>query len=100
MINIESFDSNLLTIGKKSYKNIDIHYIEYITMKNLDYVNIHGVNPLYLIFDKLDRYIEKSNGNKYLIFAPTNENKEILTKYRELWNKIKNLIEKNKWQPR
>ena len=100
MINIESFDSNLLTIGKKSYKNIDIHYIEYITMKNLDYVNIHGVNPLYLIFDKLDRYIEESNGNKYLIFAPTNENKEILTKYRELWNKIKNLIEKNKWQPR
>ena len=69
-------------------------------MKNLDYINIHGVNPLYLIFDKLDKYIRESNGNKYLIFTPTNENKEILTKYRELWDKIKNLIEKNKWQPR
>ena len=36
----------------------------------------------------------ESCGNKYLIFAPTNTNKEILTKYTELWDKIKNLIEK------
>ena len=27
MINIKSFDSNLLKIGKKSYKTIDIYYI-------------------------------------------------------------------------
>ena len=27
MINIEVFDSNLLKIDKKSYKNIDIYYI-------------------------------------------------------------------------
>ena len=27
MINIEDFDPNLLKIGKKSYKNIDIYYI-------------------------------------------------------------------------
>ena len=26
--NIKNFDSNLLKIGKKSYKNIDIYYIE------------------------------------------------------------------------
>ena len=42
----------------------------------------------------IDRYIEK-NGNKYLTFASTNKNKEVLTKYTEIWDKIKNLIECN-----
>ena len=27
MINIEDFDSNLVKIDKKSYKNVDIYYI-------------------------------------------------------------------------
>ena len=94
MINIKNFDSNLLKIGKKLYKNIDIYYIGYITMKDLDDVNIHSVNSFYLYFDKVDGYIEKSNGNRYLVFASADENKEILTKYTELWNEIKNLIEK------
>ena len=39
MINIKNFDSNLLKIGKKSYKNIDTDYIGYIT--NFDYVKIN-----------------------------------------------------------
>ena len=34
MINIEDFDSNLLKIDKTSYKNIDIYYIGYITIKS------------------------------------------------------------------
>ena len=38
MINIEDFDPNLLKIDKKSYKNIDIFYTRYITMKDSDYV--------------------------------------------------------------
>ena len=33
MINIEDFDSSLLKIDKKSYKNIDIYCIGYIVMK-------------------------------------------------------------------
>ena len=33
MINIKYFVSNLLKIDKKSYKNIDIYYIGYITIK-------------------------------------------------------------------
>ena len=71
-------------MGKKGYKNIDIYCIGYITVKNLDYVNIHSVNLLYLLFDKVDGYTEESNGDKYLILAPTNNNKEILTKYTTL----------------
>ena len=33
IININDFDSNLLKIDKNSYKNIDIYYTGYITMK-------------------------------------------------------------------
>ena len=32
MINIKDFDPNLLKIDKKSYENIDIYYIGYITV--------------------------------------------------------------------
>ena len=35
IISIEKFDSNLLKLGKKSYKNIDIYYIGYIAIKEI-----------------------------------------------------------------
>ena len=44
IINIKDFDSNLLKIDKKSYKNIDIYYIGYITMKDFDYVKVNSVS--------------------------------------------------------
>ena len=80
MINIKDFDPNLLKIDKKSYKNIDIYYIGYITMKDSDYVKIKSVNPLYLIISEVDGHIEEKNGSKYLVFDSaklhsTNENK-------------------------
>ena len=59
MISIIDFDPNLLKIDKKSYKNIGIYYIEYITMKNSDYVKINSVNPLYLIIGEVDGPIEE-----------------------------------------
>ena len=62
MINIKDFDSNLLKIDKKSYKNVDIYYIGYITTKDSDYVKISSVNSLYLIIDKVDGCIEKKVG--------------------------------------
>ena len=43
-----------------------------------DYENINIVNPLYLIIGEIDVFIEESNGNKYLTFASTEENKEVL----------------------
>ena len=36
MINIKKFDSNLLKIDKKSYKDIGICNIGYITVKKID----------------------------------------------------------------
>ena len=64
MINIKDFDPNLLKIDKKSYKNIDIYYIGYITMKDSDYVKIKSINPLYLIISEVDGHIKGENGNK------------------------------------
>ena len=40
-----------------------------------------------------DWYIEEKNLNKYLIFDSTDENKELLKKYQDLWSEIKNKIE-------
>ena len=67
MINIKTFDPNLLDICKISFKNIDtvIYNIRFITMKSLNHVNIASENPLYIIFNKVDEYIiEESNGDK------------------------------------
>ena len=94
MINIEVFDPNLLKIDKKSYKNMDIYYIGYMAIKKIDdYENIHSVNPLYLMIGEVDGHIEEKNESKYLVFDSTDENKEVLKKYTELWNGIKNEIE-------
>ena len=83
-----------LKIDKKSCKNIYIYYIGYITMKDSDYVKIKSVNPLYFIINKVDGHFEEKNGNKYSILEFTDKNKEVLRKYTQLWNRIKNSIEK------
>ena len=94
MINIEDFDSNLLKIDKKLYKNIGIYNIGFITIKKIgDYGNICSVNPLHLIINEVDGYFEEENENKYLTLVFTDENKEVLTKYIELWDGIKYEIE-------
>ena len=109
MINLKNFESHLLKINKKHYKGIDIYYIGYITIKKIgDCENIYSVNPLYLIIGKVDGHIEcnsvecnsancnsieEQDRSKYLVFDSTDENKEVLKKYIELWDGIKNEIE-------
>ena len=93
MIHIKNFDSNLLKIDKNSYKDINIYYIGYITIKEIDeYENIHSVNVLHLIIGEVDGHIEEKNGSKYLVFDSTNENIKVFKKYTELWDGIKNEI--------
>ena len=76
---MQEFNSNLLKIDKNPYKDIDIYYIAYIIIKKIgDCENIYSINPLYLIIDKVDGIIEENNGNKYLVFDSTDENKEVL----------------------
>ena len=62
MINIKNFDSNLLKTHKKSYKNIDIYYIGYVTLNDSPYVKIHSVNPLYLTIGEVDGSFEEKMG--------------------------------------
>ena len=94
MINLKNFEPNLLKIDRKSYKNIGIYNIGYITIKKIDdYENIYSVNPLYLIIAHASGYIEEKGVNKYLVFDSTDENKELLKKY-DVWNGIKNKIKK------
>ena len=45
---------------------------------------------MYLIIGEVDGYIEEKNGSKYLVFDSAGENKEVLEKYTELWDGIKN----------
>ena len=95
MINIEDFLSNLLKIDKKSYKNIGIYNIGYITTKkNDDCENIYSVNPWYFLVNHASGYIEEKGVNKYLIFDSTDENKELLKKYNDVFNGIRNKIKK------
>ena len=87
IINIKGFDISLIKIDKKSYKNIGIYHIGYITIKIIT-ENINSINPLYLMIGEVDGYIEEINGNKYLTFASTDK-KKLLEKYTKLWDKIK-----------
>ena len=60
MINIKNVDPILLKIDQKSYKNIGICNIGYITIKKIDdWENISIVNPLYLIIAHANGYIEE-----------------------------------------
>ena len=46
IIDLENFKSNFLKIDKKSYKDIGIYSIWYITIKKIDdSENINSVNP-------------------------------------------------------
>ena len=76
IIDLENFKSNLIKIDKKSYKNIGIYNIGYITIKKIDDCeNISTVNTLYLGITHASGYIEEINGNKYyLIFDSTDGN--------------------------
>ena len=78
IIDLKDFDASLLKIDKKSYKNIGIYNIGYITIKKIDDCeSIYSVNPLYLR-DHVNGYIEEKGVNKYLVFNSTDENKELL----------------------
>ena len=69
----------MLKTGKKSYRNLGIYNIGYITIKNIDnYESIYSVNPLYLQVNHASGYIEEKNENKYITFDTTVENKELL----------------------
>ena len=87
IVDIKIFHSNSLEIDKKPYKDIDIYYIGYITIKKIgDCKNIRSVNPLYLIIYSATGYFKEKNGKKYLVIDSTE-------KYDEVFSGIKKEIE-------
>ena len=92
-IDLENFDTRLLKIDKKSYMDISIYNIGYVTKKKIDdCMNINSVNPLYLNITHSNGYIEEKGANKYLVFDSTDENKELLKKYNDVFNGIRDKI--------
>ena len=74
MINIKNVDPNKIKIAETSYKNIQIYYIGYVTSNRVKHL-----------------YFKESNGNRYLPLLPTNESKDTLKKYEEIWSKNRDL---------
>ena len=74
---------------KKLYKEIDIYYIGYITIKKFDdFEFIYSVNPLHLIINSATGYQKKKKkikDEKYLILDSTD-------KYEEVWSEIRSEI--------
>ena len=74
MTNIMKLDTSLLGVNQISFINEDaaIYEIEYF--KDFD-----NATSLYV-----DAYFKSVNEDKYLVFAQTDKNKEMLKKYKEL----------------
>ena len=89
IIGLGNFDSSLLNLDKKTYNDIGIYNIGYITIKKIgDYKNIYSVNLLYLRITRANGYIEEMEVNKCLAFDSIDENKESLKKYNDVFDGI------------
>ena len=95
IIDIKTFDSNNLKIYKKTYKDLDIYNIGYVTIKKIGHgYDVNSVNPLYLRIYNASGYIEKINEDKYLIFDVRDENKKLLKRNDDVFNGIMSKIKK------
>ena len=83
MTNIMELNTSLVGIDKISIENTD-------TIYDIEYFNSFGT--LHLIFNNVDACFMSFNDNKYLIFARTERNKDMIEKYEERWNFIKEEI--------
>ena len=81
IININDLDPFLLDIKKKSSKDIDIYYINYIQE------NLNSSNPLRIKINSATGYFKEKNDEKYLILDSTKE-------YESVWSEIKSEIKK------
>ena len=72
----------MLKLDKNSSMGISIYYIGYVT-KKAEY-NIDSVNPLYLLINESDGFIEEKESSKYLNISLTYNNNDALVKYAEV----------------
>ena len=93
IFDLKTFDSNNLKLDKKTYKNLDIFNIGYVTIKKIgDCYDVNSVNPLYLRINDASRYIEEKGwSDKYLVFDSTDKK---LKKYNDVFNGLIDKIKK------
>ena len=75
LTNIKDFDPRLLKLDKKTSMGLIIYYIGYVTEKP-EY-RINKVNPIYLMINRIDGFIEEKEGDKYLNIALTDRNTKV-----------------------
>ena len=94
-INLKDFDVRLLKVEKKDYKEIDIYYIGYVTIKkNSNCNNINSVNLLYLMINEMIDHFEEKNENKYLILDDVDENKEVSKSMKKFGKMLKKKLKR------
>ena len=65
----------MLKADKKDYKEIDTHYIDYVTVKKIaNCNNINSVNPLYLMINEIighfeEKEVETINGDEKMEYG-------------------------------
>ena len=57
LINIKDFDARLFKLDKKTSMGLSFYYIG-MSQKKTEW-NVNSVNPLYLMFNRIDDFIEK-----------------------------------------
>ena len=80
-IDINDLDPFLLDINKKSSKDIDIYYINYIQE------NFNNSNSWRIKIDSATGYFKEKNDEKYLILDSTKE-------YESVWSEIRSEIKR------
>ena len=69
-----------------------MYYIGYVRKKP-EY-NINSVNPLYLLIDEIDGFIEEKEGDKYLNIPLTDSNNEVLKNMQKFGVELKTALQK------
>ena len=92
MINILGFEANNLKLDKKASMDLDIYYIGYVDKKPKWGVN--SVNPLHLMINRIDGFVEEKNGARHLNISDTARNDGVLKKYKQVFDGIKYYIKR------
>ena len=92
LINILNFEASNLKLDKKTSIGLDIYYIGYVDKK--PEWNVNSVNPLYLMINRIDGFVEEKNGVKFLNIPDAAKNNEILKKCHEVFDGIKYHVKK------
>ena len=95
------FYNDIIDLKKFRYQKLTKNHTKTLVFTTLDTwqrkkiddcEKIYSVSPLYLIISHANGYIKEKGVNKYLVIDSTDKNKELLKKYNDVFNGIKDKI--------